>query len=456
MPFRGITFSPGRIDHHNIQIILTSIVAFALISGGRAWAGGVAGVAAALSLAIGLETLVFVALAGLILAVRAAFDREGAWARLLSFGLSLPVAAALLFVGQTAPQDWGTPQCDALATPVLAVTLIAALACMGMAAARGRLRHPALRLGLLAAISLAGLYAFAGLLGPCRAGPYGMLPAEAQAFITTYISEALPAAVFASARPFTFANVMLPIFLICLAATALWWRLPGDRTTANRAAVGQMLVFAWGGLIGSFIQIRLNMIAAPALPFLAGFVGAELAGRIGGRGGARVLILALPLALGVFAVQRLSGPAYDLTSRLASWPGPGPIEQPSFDKGCRTEAQLAPLNALPAARILTTLNLGAPMVLTTHHSALSVPYQRGAHTFWNGSFPFRTQAQMLQAIRQSAPDYVLICRKAAYDATHGFAIALRDGTLPDWLTPVDIGSADLLVLRVRPEALPQP
>lgn len=126
MPIRGITFAPGRIDHHNLQILLTTTMAMAMVLPGRAGlTGAVAGCAAALSLAIGLETLVFVAVGGLVLVLRAAFEAEGAKARLLGFCLALLCGAAGLFAGQTAPQDWLTPHCDALATPVLAVILIA-------------------------------------------------------------------------------------------------------------------------------------------------------------------------------------------------------------------------------------------------------------------------------------------------------------------------------------------
>ena len=107
---------------------------------------------------------------------------------------------------------------------------------------------------------------FAPLLTPCLAGPYGMLPPEAQDFITSRISEALPALVFANLRPLTFANVLLPILVITALSSLFWLRNRGSYDKAQRAAVGQMLIFGWLGLIGSLVQVRMNMIAAPALP----------------------------------------------------------------------------------------------------------------------------------------------------------------------------------------------
>lgn len=455
MPIRGITFATGRIDHHNLQILLTTVMAMAMILPGRAWMTGViAGLAAALSLAIGLETLVFVAAGGLILVVRAALRAEGAKARLIGFCGALLGGALVFFAGQTAPQDWLTPHCDALATPVLAVILIAGVSSLAPLAFYSRLHHPVARLALVAGLALFGVWLFSPLLHPCLAGPYGMLPPEAQDFITSRISEALPALVFATLRPLTFANVLLPILVITALSSLFWLRNRASYDKAQRAAIGQMLIFGWLGLLGSLVQVRMNIIAAPALPFLAGHVGAELLRWCAARRSFAALLTTALVALASLGTQYLNRPAMALASRLAGTDLSHRFEQPSFDHGCRTEDALGALNTLPKARLLTTLNLGAPLILVTHHDALSVPYQRGAQTFWNGSFPFRSEALMLQAIRQSAPDYVVICREAAYDAEHAFAVALKQGHLPVWLTPVDIGSARWLVLAVQPAALP--
>ncbi len=453
MPIRGIAFATGRIDHHNVQILLTTIMAMAMILPGRAWLmGTISGVAAALSLAIGLETLVFVAAGGLVLVGRAAFEAADARARLIGFCSALTVGALMLFVGQTAPQDWLTPHCDALATPILAILLIASASSLVPLAFYNRLRPPALRLAAVAGLALFGLWLFSPLLKPCLAGPYGMLPPEAQDFITSRISEALPALVFATLRPLTFANVLLPVLVITALSSLFWLRNRGSYDKAQRAAIGQMLIFGWLGLIGSLVQVRMNIIAAPALPFLAGHVGAELLRWWSTRRSLAALLTAVVVVLAAFGTQYLNRPVLTLASRLAGTDLSQRFEQPSFDHGCRMEDALAELNALPKARLLTTLNLGAPLILVTHHDALSVPYQRGAQAFWNGSFPFRSEILMQQAIRQSAPDYVVICRDAAYDAEHGFALALKDGRLPGWLTPVDIGSARWLVLAVRPNS----
>ncbi len=455
MPIRGITFANGRIDHHNFQILLTSMTAMAMILPGRPRImGAIAGLAAAFSLAIGLETLVFVASAGIVLLLRATFGGAEPTQRLVGFCIALLAGALLFYAGQTPLAEWMTPHCDQLSTPFLAIVLIAVVSCLAPLALGPRFRNPFLRLGAVLCLSAIGVVGFSPLLKPCLAGPYGMLQPEAQEFITSRISEALPALVFAVTRPLTFVNIMLPLFLVTTISTVLWaiHRRTYDRS--QQAAIGQMLVFAWLGLLGSLIQVRLNIIAAPALPFLAGHIGAHFLRRQADGRNLRGIVVMVVLGFAVFAVQQLNAPALKVTSWLSGRDVAQGIEKQPIGLACRNEATLAQLNALPQSAMLTTLSLGAPLILVTHHHALSVPYQRGKYTFWNGSFPFRSEELMLRAIDQSKPDYVLICRKDSYDAEHGFAQALNDGYLPPWLAPLPFPSDQFLVLQVQYDALP--
>ena len=61
----GGVFAPGDIDHHNVQLTLTLAAMTALIVGRSHVAGIAAGAACALMLAVGMETLPYVAVAGL-------------------------------------------------------------------------------------------------------------------------------------------------------------------------------------------------------------------------------------------------------------------------------------------------------------------------------------------------------------------------------------------------------
>ncbi|MBE7203930.1 MAG: hypothetical protein INR70_39900, partial [Parafilimonas terrae] len=98
----AIQFQPGRVDHHNVQILAILGLAFCMIRGGfRAGLGG--GCLAALSLAVGLEGLPAIALAALYLAGDWCLRGRPALPVLSGFGLALGTAAPLLFAAQTSP-----------------------------------------------------------------------------------------------------------------------------------------------------------------------------------------------------------------------------------------------------------------------------------------------------------------------------------------------------------------
>lgn len=102
--FVGI-FPYGRIDHHNLQacaVLGVGLLLFPDGADGSAWRSrALAGGLCAFSLAVGLETLPFVAAAGLVVA----FDwvRSGRGRAFAAFGLAFAAGALGLFLAQTAP-----------------------------------------------------------------------------------------------------------------------------------------------------------------------------------------------------------------------------------------------------------------------------------------------------------------------------------------------------------------
>ena len=106
-------FAPGRIDHHNVQILAMSALAFALIwpltgsNGGRrvqVLSGVAGGIAAAFSLAVGLEMLPVLLAVWAFAGLRFAFGCSGRW--LWVFALTLAVAAPLMMAGQVPVAAW--------------------------------------------------------------------------------------------------------------------------------------------------------------------------------------------------------------------------------------------------------------------------------------------------------------------------------------------------------------
>lgn len=452
-PIGTLYFGPARIDHHNVQMLTTTIMAYAMIGQGRALGRGlVAGAAAAFSLAVGLETLPLILVAGALLLLRAALEQEEATPLLIGFCVALFGAELVLFFGQTGPQEWLVPRCDKLATPVLALSGIAGLACLTPLALRRWLPAPWARLAVSAVVVGLGVKLCAGLLLPCLAGPYGSLPLDVQKIISTQVLEALPGLVFAAQSPFGYNSIMTPVFVAVL-LSALFWTLRRNAPAAEKAAVGQMLVLGGVGLIGSFYQIRMNLLAACAMPFLTGYLLRCLwEKRAAGRSALWSLAL-IGAALLTEVATPLNIPAKAVVHALLPPEEANRLTQSGPQTDCRDPVNLAALDILPKARILTPMDLTAPMVATTHHDGLAAPYHRSAAAYANGIIPFRSAAGMVAALRSTGADYVAVCSGTSPGRSAPVtAQLLRGETLP-YLQPVAVAGTALRVFKVLPDVL---
>ena len=135
-------FTPGRIDHHNVQIALALLVTAATVwSDRKSWTAAAAGALTGLALAIGFESLPYLAICGGMLALRYVSDPE-AGAALRDYGLALAASTALALFISVGPDRLTLHRCDAIAFNNAAAAIGAGLvlALGGMAEARRR-RH---------------------------------------------------------------------------------------------------------------------------------------------------------------------------------------------------------------------------------------------------------------------------------------------------------------------------
>jgi hypothetical protein len=455
VPISGLYFDVGRIDHHNVQILATTILAIGIILPGHPVRRGIiAGIAAAFSLAIGLETLPFIVTVGAMLVVRAAFEQEGANQFLAAFCAALFCAAMALFVGQTAPDAWLQPLCDKLSSPVFALILIATAASLGPMVARRWLTTPWARIAASVAFGGIGLWISAPLLGPCTGGPYAALPLDLRIMIGRDILEAQPALVWGRTYPISLHSFFTPAVAAFGIAIAFWlqrWR-HGSQSPVEHVAVVQMLILAGIGLIGSLFQLRMIILAAPALPFLTGFAIRELVKRRQSTPSARNSVLLVIGLIAMLLATQLNGP---LAAVMAyTHPEGSSAQQTSkLDQNCRLPGDLEALNALPPSTIMSTMNLAPAMILTTHHNAIAAPYHRNAAAMWNGTYQFNNFGAMQRALQTSGATYVILCRTATHGPKRMAARALIDGDVPAWLRPVPLDSPNFLVFETVPDAL---
>jgi hypothetical protein len=359
----AIQFQAGRVDHHNVQILAILGLAFCVIRGGFR-AGVVGGGLAALSLAVGLEGLPYLALGALYLA--------GDWCRrggaalpcLAGFGLGLGLAAPLLFAAQTAPGLWTATRCDALSPPWLwlatgGLVIGAAAVVLDWSRATGRTR---LTLAIACGVVLLG--GFARAFPVCLDGPFpGMTPLVRDHWLLTVNEMASVRKSVAQGRWEML--VFYPVVLLAtLAASGMAWRGPQRRAWSVAA------LFLWPGLILGMFQFRGLYIASGFVPLVAGPVidrALTLAARAAPRRWA-----AAALGGGLISTLWLAPAA------LAGWLG-GEARtgsDPAAAFACQGDAAVRPLAALPAGTVLAPIALGPSILLRTPHTIVAAPYHR--------------------------------------------------------------------------------
>lgn len=441
-------FTPGRVDHHNVVIVLTlAMLWLAVVSLRRPRLALAAGAAAATALAVAIESLPLVIAA--VLAYGLAFVVDPAHRRAMrDFGLALGAFTLVHLVLAQPPSRWLDPACDML-SPVFALGAVAVGASLWLASVLP-LRSPVLRFAALAACAVLAGGLVVALYPHCLAGPYGALDPWLQTRWIAAISEA---------KPWHRSLLDLPPYTVAVGVPALLGTLIGIAILVRYRARRVDWLVAFTVLVCSSLvmlaQVRGARLAVlPAIPFAAWLIVEARAAFLARPGMVRgtVLVAAwlafsgIILALGVSAVMQLL-PAQRSATVLAARASKAP---------CLAPAAFDDLRRLPPENLMVPIDLGAHMLLETPHAVVAAPYHRNeagileTFRFFNGPLD---DARAIAAARNIA--MVVTC--PALPEMNGVDLGVEDtllarlsaGEIPDWLEPVP-GSGALQVLRVRP------
>ena len=438
---------PGNLDHHNVQILLMVVMTFAMMWYHRPQvAGVVGGISAALSVAIGLESIVFIICVGLIMVTVAAVSRQEAARKLLgSFCLTLPVASLILWVGQTRPSALLVPVCDQLSLPAIALVLGASLACLVPLWVAPMRATPVRFLMSTALISSVALALAWPLIGPCLSGPYGALPQDLQSFIATRIVEALPIHQWAEDRLSDVLHLLLPIAAAVVLGVGVWRRdsVTKMQPPAARQAFVLLMLLLLMGTAMLFYQMRTIIVVTAIVPIATGVILARmLQSYLLRRDGIRAAVF-------LWCVALFLAPYAYVYPVLAAMP-PKTKEATLFDNACRSHASLASLNAVPPARIISHISFGPSLLWATHHISMSSAFHRSAAALRNSYLPFELdEAEMRAYLLATDATHLLLCKGFHYE--DGFARRLSDTDDPataDWLKPVEIADDHQLLFEI--------
>lgn len=448
---RGL-FVPGMIDHHNVQLVLAFFYLACLVRLDRGVAFGVgAAVAAALMLAVGMETVLILGVGGVgvALALLVAPARFATGALGFGAGIALLVPLAWYFFAPHAPRP--TPICDTLSLPyVLAATLGGA----GLSLA-ALTKRAAMRIGFVAAAGLGAVGAL-GLTAPmCLAGPYAEVPADIVGRWLVHVDEARSLASLATEDPWrAFAISGAPVVGLCFAALGL-----ATCRREDRFAFACMVAMIAATLLVLILQIRgLSFAAAFAVPAAAWAVqrSRQRLHAAPGVGPAVMLVAAAVLPQGLLYESIARGArAAGLASEVEVATGVTQADERAAYAACLARPTYDALAAMPPARVLASWNLGPPILAHTPHAALAGPYHRDTAGLRDALDVFTGLAEDARGVAlRRGLELVVLCRgdavtgMAARDAPDGFAADLMAGRTPAWLERVP-GPGPLTIWRVK-------
>ncbi|WEK03906.1 MAG: hypothetical protein P0Y65_17190 [Candidatus Devosia phytovorans] len=442
-------FTPGRVDHHNVIILLTVAMVWAAVEAMRRPRFAMfCGLFAATALAIATESLPPIGAAIAVMGLVWVFDPARARTMRL-FGLSFAAASLIHLAIFRPPSRWLEAACDVISPFYVGIALVVGL--VFTLASFLPLRAAWQRFAALAVLGLAGVAAIVLIYPQCLGGPYAALDPWLQQNWIAGIIEARPLFVTIHDLPAYTVAVALPALLAVVVILVRLWRVPQQR---DEWAV--LLVFLLATALIMLIQIRGARLAImPAMPAAAWLIVA-----------ARQRYLAkqrLPQIFGLLGSWLVfSGVVLSLIVTLVvnTWPGRAQevAEVRASKEACLLPSAFADLAALPPERVMTPIDLGAHMLLYTPHEVVSAPYhrnQRGVRdTFRFFNDPIATAREILD---ERGIGLVVLCpgmpEVAGLEdrAPDSFANLYAAGNLPAWLDDVSLPDSPLVVLAVLPD-----
>jgi|KBSSwiStaDraftv2_1062776.scaffolds.fasta_scaffold00104_14 hypothetical protein len=441
--FAGSTngmFMPERIDHHGWQLAFLALAVAGMADPKKLRGGLTLGIATALSLTIGLEMLVYLALAGVAQALFWVIDRDererlGAYALTLSAGTTLGFLLFASYVNRAAV-------CDALSPVWLSDALLGGALLFGLAWLSPADWKRRLALAAVAGIAVA---AFHALMWPhCLQRLEGVSP-EVDRLWLSHVREARP--VYTHGREVASLILALPI-----TGTIGWllimWANRADREKLRRVIAAAVPGFAALALL--FWQTRTGpaaqMLAATGAAGLSWllfpwawnskwsdkeFAGVSL----------RVLATVPLLVIGAGAAVPLVIDYIPTTKKKTE-------AERSIDRAntqCASLWGLHPIALLPKGRVFTFIDLAPRLITVTHHDSITGPYHRNGQQIADVMNAFRGNADQARVlIGKYQSDYLLTCPNSSTttifmsEAPKGFYAQLQRGEVPDWLTPIPL------------------
>lgn len=437
-------FMPLRIDHHGWQLALLTVI-LAGLADQQAMRGGLTvGIATALSLVIGLETLPWLAIAGAGVALRWMIAPEQS-PRMRGYALALGGGVAFGFLIFASRDNW-VARCDALTPVWFSVMMLASALLFLISSFRVEHRSRRIALAFAAGAVVAGFFTLAW---PQCLGRPEQISLELQRLWFNNISEAKP--IYTRNWPTILSSAVLVVGLV-----GSFWALWKSRREERGAAWATIALLS----LGSGLMVLWQTRAAPsALMFSipgAAALGWSLLPRL--RNHPSMLVrtfgtVAVFLLVSGLGVQLVAG---RLPNPDATKPGMKRVNRANAK--CPTLPSMRPIALLPKATILTFVDLGPRLITITHHNAIAGPYHRNGDAIIDVQTAFRGSPEDAREVaRKHGATLLLICPNMSESTIYksqspkGFYMQLVNGQIPGWLERMPLpANSPFMLWRIKP------
>ena len=474
-------YMPGRIDHHSVQILFFTLTLLGLVNPDKRWSGWLIGAAMAVSISVGLDSVLLFALmlAWLGLEWSLGIDRHGERISRVAAGLS--ISALVLFIFNFPPQRWFEARCDANSLVYLSALLGIAAGFGGLALMSGRLvfrtqmQTTIVRLGTGAVVGSTLLLALWHAFPQCASGPYGAISDELKTRWLVNVAEAMGLFTIVGKYPeLWFSGIAFSLFLVLIGGLVVW---KTHKQAPQVVAIYAMVVLSVAATFIQYRAMRIGIFASIPLCVIFARMSWDWLRENFNSGRhapalAQIFVILAMLSPSWFVVGTIVFPknvaeqsaAVVIGDAIAANAETPPASQAQWRKGeihpmCNRAEQYERLAALPTGYVMSDINSGPVIIVDTAHSVVGGPYHRNERAVLDMVDFFETDLEKPRQIAlRRGVDYVAWCDPGKpvtpeLENNPALAIHLLKGTEPDWLERISGPDERLLVFKVRRDLL---
>lgn len=453
----GNRFLPGSIDHHNVQMVLAVIMAAGLLDPQRGrLSHAVAGLAAAMALAIGAETTPLVAAVCALVGLLWVFEGAVFAMAARSFSLTLLLSLSALFFATVPPARYGAVTCDSLSIGFYAIVGVGSAALFGATYLSNRV---GIRLRIATILVIGALVlATALVIAPqCLQNPLNELDPLLHTLWLDNVVEAQSFRQQLAVDPESFGGFYAVGFFgiaVCL------FRIVARDGMRSHVILLTLLSVSY---LVALVQVRgatfSNLFAILPLALLISDLRLKTHDQPEHFGAGLIFALTAILSVpsvwiigGVFFVEGTAG----VTNRMKSMLGPAAAAQDA-PADCDMPASYETLAKLPPTTIAASSDIGPEILRFTKHRALTGPYHRNQGGMLTELHIGLAKPEEAAAFLRGAgvgilafcPDY-LQTEKIAQMKPDGLYAQLLKGNVPPYLVPVPIeGRSGMKIFTVN-------